>query len=169
MAYSITLAHSRGILNDAQRDQWFKLVTSVGLSVDHPAFDEELIAVATEAIKKTRDGKQRFAIPYGEFGKCIFLNDVEISELQSVLRTHKQFVKERFGSGEGKEAYVDAGDLGANPDEYASKAPVPETQKVAEKIKANGVDSVKGVNGVNGANGHSHTNGNGVKAVECSC
>jgi len=51
MAYSITLAHSRGIINDEQRDQWFTLVTSVGLSIDHPAFDEELIAVATEAIK----------------------------------------------------------------------------------------------------------------------
>lgn len=111
--------------------------------------------------RKTRDGKQRFAIPDGEFGKCIFLNDVEISELQSVLRKHKAFVKERYGSYEGKEAYVDAGDLGANPETYAKKAPVPETQKVAEKIKTNGVNSV------NGVNGHAHTNG--VKAVECSC
>lgn len=51
MAYSITLAHSRGLLNDAQRDEWFGLISSVGLSMDHEAFDEELIGVATEAIK----------------------------------------------------------------------------------------------------------------------
>lgn len=51
MAYSITLAHSRGMINDAQRDEWFTLVSSVGLSMDHELFTEELVAVATEAIK----------------------------------------------------------------------------------------------------------------------
>ncbi|KAK1924572.1 hypothetical protein DB88DRAFT_451721 [Papiliotrema laurentii] len=120
MAYSITLAHSRKLISDAQRDEWFTLVSSVGLSMDHDLFDEELIANATEAIKKTRDGKQRFAVPDGEFGKCLFLNDVPIEELQSVLRVHKEFVKARFGSGDGKEAYVDAGDLGAEPEAYVN-------------------------------------------------
>jgi 3-dehydroquinate synthase len=51
MAYSITLAHSRGLINDAQRDEWFTLVSSVGLSMDHDLFDDELISVATDAIK----------------------------------------------------------------------------------------------------------------------
>lgn len=51
MAYSITLAHSRGLINDAQRDEWFKLVSSVGLSMDHELFTEDLLSVATEAIK----------------------------------------------------------------------------------------------------------------------
>lgn len=51
MAYSITLAHSRGLINDSQRDEWFGLVSSVGLSMDHDLFTEELIGVATEAIK----------------------------------------------------------------------------------------------------------------------
>jgi 3-dehydroquinate synthase len=71
--------------------------------------------------RKTRDGKQRFAVPDKAFGQCVFLNDVSIEELQSVLRTHKSFIKERFGSGEGKEAYVDAGDLGVSPDAYLKK------------------------------------------------
>ncbi|RSH82907.1 hypothetical protein EHS25_005897 [Saitozyma podzolica] len=119
MAYSITLAHSRGLINDAQRDEWFTLVSSVGLSMDHELFTEELLSVATEAIKKTRDGKQRFAVPDSEFGKCVFLNDVPLDELRSVLRVHKDFVKSRFGSGDGLEAYVDAGDLGAEPEAYA--------------------------------------------------
>lgn len=201
MAYSITLAHARGILNDAQRDQWFTLISSVGLSMDHDLFDEELIAVATEAIKwvsvsvlqtfptfpansrKTRDGKQRFAIPDGEFGKCIFLNDVPISELQSVLRTHKAFVKERYGSGEGKEAYVDAGDLGVNPETYAKGATTnghaKDDKSAASSLKRNGIDGdgvktaavqagkvpVDGTghltNGINGTSG--------VEARECGC
>ncbi|WWC93871.1 hypothetical protein V866_000707 [Kwoniella sp. B9012] len=145
MAYSITLAHSRGILNDAQRDEWFTLVSSVGLSMDHDLFDDELIAVATDAIKKTRDGKQRFAIPDKEFGKCIFLNDVPIEELQSVLKVHKEFVKSRYGSGVGKEAYVDAGDLGAEPETYAKSSntqkPVPADDCcTAHSLKRKGVN-----------------------------
>lgn len=119
MAYSITLAHSRGLINDSQRDEWFTLVSSVGLSMDHDLFDEEMISIAIDAIKKTRDGKQRFAVPDGSFGKCKFLNDVPIDELHAVLKTHKEFVKSRYGSGDGKEAYVDAGDLGAEPEAYA--------------------------------------------------
>lgn len=87
--------------------------------------------------RKTRDGKQRFAVPDGAFGKCKFLNDVPVEELQSVLRTHKEFIKSRYGKGDGKEAYVDAGDLGAEPEAYVKSK--------------NGT-----TNGVNGVNGHSH-------------
>jgi 3-dehydroquinate synthase len=88
--------------------------------------------------RKTRDGKQRFAVPDGQFGKCVFLNDVPIEELRSVLKTHKEFVKSRFGSGEGKEAYVDAGDLGAEPEAYVNgKAGGEET---AASLKKNGIN-----------------------------
>lgn len=148
MAYSITLAHSRGLLNDEQRDQWFNLVTSLGLSIDHDAFDEKLIGVATEAIKKTRDGKQRFAVPDKEFGKCVFLNDVPLEELQSVLRTHKAFVKSKYPGYEGQDAYVDAGDLGAEPEAYvngnAKKADnSTDVNEDAASLKKNGINGVK--------------------------
>jgi 3-dehydroquinate synthase len=39
------------MINDAQRDEWFTLVSSVGLSMDHDLFTDELIEIATEAIK----------------------------------------------------------------------------------------------------------------------
>ncbi|WWD19984.1 hypothetical protein CI109_104457 [Kwoniella shandongensis] len=138
MAYSITLAHSEGLINDAQRDEWFTLVSSVGLSMDHELFDDELISIATDAIKKTRDGKQRFAVPDGEFGKCKFLNDVPIEKLRSVLKTHKEFVKARFGSGDGKEAYVDAGDLGAEPEAYANGSA--KGEEAADPLKRKGIN-----------------------------
>ena len=135
MAYSITLAHARGLINDAQRDQWFTLVTSVGLSIDHELFTDELLSVATDAIKKTRDGKQRFAVPDGEFGKCVFLNDVSIDELCAALKTHKAFIKEKYPGYEGKEAYVDAGDLGADVESYLNG-----DGKSAESLQRNGVN-----------------------------
>ena len=52
MAYSITLAHSRGMLTDAMRDEWFTLATQVGLSIDHPQFDAKLLQLSTRAIEK---------------------------------------------------------------------------------------------------------------------
>jgi 3-dehydroquinate synthase len=87
--------------------------------------------------RKTRDGKQRFAVPNKSFGQCVFLNDVSLEELCSVLKTHKEFIKSRFGSGEGKEAYVDAGDLGAEPEAYA-KGDVKEEKP--ESVKRAGVE-----------------------------
>lgn len=74
----------------------------------------------------------------------MFLNDVSISELTDVLKVHKAFVKERFGSGDGKEAYVDAGDLGADPEKYASNAvPNGHSKQPADSLNRNGIKGNK--------------------------
>jgi 3-dehydroquinate synthase len=78
-------------------------------------------------------------VPDGSFGKCQFLNDVPLSELTSVLATHKSYVKSTFPSYEGKEAYVDAGDLGAEPEAYA-KGKATDGEEPAESLKRNGVN-----------------------------
>lgn len=96
------------------------------------------ISPVNPILRKTRDGKQRFAVPDGQFGKCIFLNDVLIDELRSVLKMHKDFVKTRYGSGDGKEAYVDAGDLGAEPEAYASATG--EGKVTADSLKRKGIN-----------------------------
>ncbi|KAJ9125158.1 hypothetical protein QFC22_000112 [Naganishia vaughanmartiniae] len=141
MAYSITLAHKRGLLNEAQRDEYFNLVTSIGLSIDHECFNEELIVIATQAIMKTRDGKQRLAIPDGEFGKCTFLNDITDAELIETLKVHKAFVKERYPGYEGVDAYVDAGDLGEDVKTFL--AAKDDGSNEPESMKKNGVNGVK--------------------------
>ncbi|KAH9816575.1 hypothetical protein DFH28DRAFT_965656 [Melampsora americana] len=118
MAYSATLAWSRGYITEADRDEILDLFHGVGLSVDHELFDDDLIEQGTEAILKTRDGKQRFAVPK-PLGTCYFINDASLDELKSVLKIHKQIVSAKYGSGVGIGAYVDAGDLGEDPDAYA--------------------------------------------------
>ena len=90
--------------------------------------------------RKTRDGKQRFAVPVGEFGKCICLNDVPLHELKSALRTHKAFIKSRFGSGEGKEAYVDAGDLGADLEAYVNGKANANQEAPSKQLLRNGIN-----------------------------
>jgi len=68
------------------------------------------------------------------------LNDVPIEELKSALKTHKEFIKSRFGSGDGKEAYVDAGDLGVDPKKYANGNTNGDS---AASLKTNGLDKTQ--------------------------
>lgn len=79
--------------------------------MDHHQFDEEILAAATAAILKTRDGKLRAAVP-NPLGSCTFLNDVTAEEMNTALRHHKELMKEYPRNGEGIEAYVDASDTG---------------------------------------------------------
>ncbi|KAJ3555379.1 hypothetical protein NM688_g2612 [Phlebia brevispora] len=121
MAYFITFAWHRGYLTEAERDEYHALSHRVGLSMDHELFTEDLIVAGTEAIMKTRDNKQRFAVP-NPYGSCAFINDASYDELFDVLKKHKALIKEKYGSGNGKEAFVDYGDLGMDPEILRLKA-----------------------------------------------
>jgi len=132
MAWSVTLAHMRGYIGDEDRDEWFKLAGQVGLSVDHPLLTDELILEANEAIKKTRDGLQRFVLAK-PLGKCVFANDISEDEFIKSLAVHKAYVKKiGRGDGVGLDAYADAGDLGADPEKLLKE------RKAAEASKTNG-------------------------------
>merc|ERR1712183_759076 len=111
---------------------------TVGLSLDHPEFDEQLLKVATAAILKTRDGKQWFAKPK-PMGTCTFVNDATEEEMASVLKKHKEIVKTEFSQledGIGTEAFVDASDLGQDPEELLKQSA---SLKSAKGINAAGV------------------------------
>ncbi|THH26820.1 hypothetical protein EUX98_g7364 [Antrodiella citrinella] len=114
MSYFVTFACSRGILTEQQRDEYHALSHRVGLSMDHELFTNALVKEGAQAIMKTRDNKQRFAVP-SPYGTCIFINDATDEEFFRVLKVHKQLIKEKYGSGDGKDAFVDSGDLGMDP------------------------------------------------------
>lgn len=144
MAYSATLANSRGLLSDTEHRRLLNLFSRAGLSMDHELFTEEVLDKATKAILKTRDGLLRAAVP-SPIGKCVFLNDVEQEEMNEALRRHKEIMKEFPRNGDGLDAYVDVVDV--------------ETKTVVQ----NGVNSLKGAmngvlngvtNGVNGTTAH---------------
>jgi 3-dehydroquinate synthase len=111
MAYSVTLANTRGLLSDEQHRRLLGLFSRAGLSMDHELFNEEILAKATAAILKTRDGLLRAAVPR-PLGSCKFLNDVIDEEMAAALHRHKMLMKEYPRSGAGIEAYVDASDTG---------------------------------------------------------
>ncbi len=140
MAYSATLANSRGLITDAEHRRLLNLFSRAGLSMDHHQFDEELLAKATAAILKTRDGLLRAAVP-NPIGSCTFLNNVSAEEMNAALRRHKLLMKEYPRNGEGIEAYVDASDTG-----YTENAKMEEEKVLEATAKKSGQ--------LNGTNGH---------------
>lgn len=166
MAYSTTLAWTRGYITEDQRKEIHGLMSRVGLTMDHELFDEELLKVATEAILQTRDGKQRFVVPK-PIGTPDFINDASMEELYSALKTHKDLMQSYPRQGAGIDAYVDSGDLGQDPEEL-----------LKQKRQANGVNH--GVDAshvgpensktaaVNGAGAALGSKGK-TQAVECGC
>ena len=159
MAYSATLANMRGILSDDEHKRILNLFSRAGLSMDHHQFDEDILDKATKAILRTRDGKLRAAVP-SPLGNCVFLNDVEMSELYDALRKHKQIMKNYPRNGEGLEAFVDASDTG-----YTMNDKPVESNGASEA--ENGLKKLTVVNDDTkpDTNGHSDMNGSAPDGV----
>lgn len=156
MAYSATLAHHRGLLSDAEHTRLLTLFSRAGLSIDHPQFDEDVLARGTAAILKTRDGKLRLAVP-NPLGSCTFLNDVSREEMVLVLKKHKQLMKKYPRQGEGLEAYVDGSDTGYTDLAQENLSVMENVVQNGKAVQTNGAIAV--ANGVKGTMNGSTTNG----------
>ena len=137
MAYSATLANSRGLISDAEHRRILKLFSRAGLSMDHPLFNEEILDKGTQAILKTRDGKLRAAVP-NPIGSCTFLNDVSVEELNGALHRHKKLMQEYPRNGEGLEAYVDASDTGYTENNKEEEEAIETAAEEAGSLNGNG-------------------------------
>ncbi len=159
MAYSATLANSRGLLSDAEHLRLLHLFSRAGLSMDHHQFDEKILDNGTAAILKTRDGKLRAAVPH-PIGSCVFINDLEPKEMHDVLRRHKQIMKHFPRNGEGLEAFVDASDTGYTENNSDESKAIEKAASTAGSLNGH----MNGPNGVmNGVNGHTNGQVNGSK------
>jgi 3-dehydroquinate synthase len=109
MALSATIAAKRGYITAADRDRILSLMSRLGLALDHPLLDSELLWYATQSIISTRDGLLRAAMPR-PIGQCFFVNDLTREELDAALAEHKQLCVAYPRAGAGIDAYV-----GSNP------------------------------------------------------
>ncbi len=105
MALSATIAEQRGYITVEERDRILSLMSRVGLALDHPLLDGELLWKATESITQTRDGKLRAAMPH-PIGSCFFVNDLTREELETALQEHKHLCATLPRGGEGIDAYI---------------------------------------------------------------
>lgn len=105
MAFSATLAAQRGCITLADRDRILALMSRLGLALDHPNLDIDLLWEATQSIILTRDGRLRAAVPC-PIGVCHFVNDLSREELATALHHHKDLCAGYPRAGAGIEAYV---------------------------------------------------------------
>lgn len=105
MAFSATIAHKRGLITTDERDRILGLMSRIGLALDHPLLDDDLVWRATESITLTRDGLQRAAMPKS-IGECTFVNDLTREELSTALTDHKQISATYPQAGAGIDAYL---------------------------------------------------------------
>ncbi|WP_448267469.1 sedoheptulose 7-phosphate cyclase [Nostoc sp. DSM 114159] len=107
MALSATIAAQRGYISTQERDRILDLMSRIGLSLDHPLLDGDLLWYATQSISLTRDGKQRAAMPR-PIGECFFANDLTREELDAALAEHKRLCAKYPRGGEGVDAYIES-------------------------------------------------------------
>jgi len=105
MALSATIAQQRGYITTQERDRILGLMSRIGLALDHPLLDSDLLWYATQSIMQTRDGLQRAAMPR-PIGECFFVNDLTREELNAALAEHKRICAEYPRAGAGIDAYV---------------------------------------------------------------
>jgi len=105
MALSATIAQQRGYITTQERDRILGLMSRIGLSLDHPLLDGDLLWYATQSITQTRDGLQRAAMPK-PIGECFFANDLTREELDAALAEHKRISAAYPRAGAGIDAYV---------------------------------------------------------------
>ncbi|AVH71441.1 sedoheptulose 7-phosphate cyclase [Nostoc sp. 'Lobaria pulmonaria (5183) cyanobiont'] len=107
MALSATIAAQRGYIPTGERDRILDLMSRIGLSLDHPLLDGDLLWYATQSISLTRDGKQRAAMPR-PIGECFFVNDLTREELDAALAEHKRLCAKYPRGGKGVDAYIES-------------------------------------------------------------
>ncbi|WP_414577152.1 sedoheptulose 7-phosphate cyclase [Anabaena sp. CCY 9402-a] len=104
MAFSATIAARRGYITTQERDRILGLMSRIGLALDHPLLDVELLWRATQSITLTRDGLLRAAMPK-PIGECHFVNDLTKEELAAALAEHKELCSTYPRGGEGVDMY----------------------------------------------------------------
>jgi len=105
MALSATIAETRGYITAQDRDRILGLMSRIGLAIDHPLLDGDLLCYASQSITMTRDGMLRAAMPK-PIGECFFVNDLSREELDAVVTEHKRLCATYPRAGAGIDAYV---------------------------------------------------------------
>jgi demethyl-4-deoxygadusol synthase len=108
MALSATIAAKRNYITPEDRDRILTTMNNIGLALDNPVLDIDLLWKAGESITQTRDGLLRAAVPQ-PIGTCYFINDLEREELEEALAEHRRICADYPDAGLGTQVYLNEG------------------------------------------------------------
>ncbi|MGV2827649.1 sedoheptulose 7-phosphate cyclase [Myxosarcina sp. GI1(2024)] len=108
MALSATLAAMRGYITAEQRDRILQTMNNIGLALDNPLLEIDLLWKASESITQTRDGLLRAAVPK-PIGTCYFINYLTKEELEEALAEHRRICADYPDAGLGTQVYMNQG------------------------------------------------------------
>ncbi|WP_299142417.1 sedoheptulose 7-phosphate cyclase [uncultured Vibrio sp.] len=88
MAYSVLLAHEKGVMSKEDLDRALNLFVDLGLPTDHALCTQDLLITALDDTCTHRAGKQNFPLPV-TIGKSTFSNDITHDEIAKIVHRMK--------------------------------------------------------------------------------
>lgn len=88
---SALIARDRNLLSDDETRRIFHLTDSLGFELDASILDPGLLLASLTERTYHRNGLQRAPMPHG-IGGCVFLNDVSGREVESAVKTLKDWI-----------------------------------------------------------------------------
>ena len=96
IAISTLIAGERKLLSNVEIERIFRLIYSLGLFLDTASLDADMLWLSLEERVYHRNGLQRIPLPQG-IGKCTFVNDVTLGEIESAIKRMQDQVMIRNG------------------------------------------------------------------------
>lgn len=88
---SSLIAHSRQLLTDDETSRIFYLTHALGYEFNAAMLDPSLLLASLTERTYHRNGLQRVPMPHG-IGSCIFLNDIQAGEIDTAVKTLKDWI-----------------------------------------------------------------------------
>ena len=88
---STLIARARNLLSFEETSRIFRLVNSLGFTLNTSILDPELLWNSLEERTYHRNGLQRVPMPCG-IGNCIFLNDIHVGEIESAVKNLEEWI-----------------------------------------------------------------------------
>jgi 2-epi-5-epi-valiolone synthase len=91
IALSVLVAQGRELLTEQESSRFFDLLARLEIVLNTEILDPQLLWESLEERIHHRNGLQRVPMPDG-MGNCIFLNDVRLLEIESAVKTLKNWI-----------------------------------------------------------------------------
>jgi 3-dehydroquinate synthase len=88
---SALIARARDLLSQQETARIFRLIAGLGVALNADILDPDLLWQSLEERVQHRNGLQRAPMPAG-IGKCVFLNDIRLDEIQSAVKMLKNWM-----------------------------------------------------------------------------